>query len=278
MTNRLLADPLPRRHFLSRLSVLAAATAWSRPQGAENAVTSPLEIIPLFNGTDLSGWYPWLASTQYEDPLKVFTVSQGLLRVSGEMPGYLATTHAFRDYRLVVEYKWGRLTYGATGVRNSGVLLHATGPDGNHTPWMASIECQIAQGCVGDFIVIPGQDQDRRPIPVTITSDTEPGPDGRTRWKRNGKPTRYSGRQFWWSGHEAGFEEKIDTRGKNDVDSLFDEWTTLECICRSDRISVKVNGKEVNECYSVLPSAGKILIESEGFEILFRKIELHPLV
>ena len=33
----------------------------------------------------------------------------------------------------------------------------------------------------------------------------------------------------------------------------------------------------MNECYDVFPFAGKILLESEGFEILFRKFELHPL-
>jgi hypothetical protein len=69
----------------------------------------------------------------------------------------------------------------------------------------------------------------------------------------------------------------IDTRGKNDVESPLGEWTRVECICRGDRITVLVNGKEVNECYAVWPTAGKILIESEGFEILFRKIELRPL-
>jgi hypothetical protein len=40
---------------------------------------------------------------------------------------------------------------------------------------------------------------------------------------------------------------------------------------------VLVNGVTVNECYAVFPSAGKILLESEGFEILFRKVELQPL-
>jgi len=38
-----------------------------------------------------------------------------------------------------------------------------------------------------------------------------------------------------------------------------------------------VNGTTVNECYNVFPQAGKILLESEGFEILFRKFELYPL-
>ena len=138
-------------------------------------------------------------------------------------------------------------------------------------------KCQIAQGCVGDFIVIRGQDSSGKKVPVTITSDTVNASDGKTRWKRGGKPTVYSGRQFWWSEHEAGFEEVIDTHGKSDVESPLGQWTRVECICKGDRITVLVNGKEVNECYAVWPSGGKILIESEGFEILFRKIELRSL-
>lgn len=245
----------------------------SRPLGP----ITPKGVIRLFNGKDLSGLYGWLKDSHYEDPRGVFTVRDGVLNISGEMDGYLATEKVYRNYHLVVEYKWGSRTYGSKTVRNSGILLHAIGPDGNRSPWMSSIECQLAQGCVGDFIVIRGQDEQGKEIPVTLTSDTVLGPDGRTRWSRNGKPTRYSGKQFWWSKHDPDFEELIDTRGKEDVESPLGEWTRVECICRGRRITVIVNGTTVNECYDVFPSAGKILLESEGFEILFRKFELHPL-
>ncbi len=237
----------------------------------------PGSIIRLFNGRDLTGFYGWLQDTAYRDPKDVFSVRDGALCISGEIPGYLATEKRYRDYHLVAEYKWGQRTYGSKTVRNSGILLHAVGPDGNKPPWTSSIECQIAQGCVGDFIVIRGKDESGSPIPVTLTSDTIIESDGKTRWKRGGKPTDYSGSQFWWSKHQPRFEEKIDTRGKDDVDSPLGEWTRLECICAGDRITVRVNGIEVNECYNVFPAAGKMLLESEGFEILFRKLELHPL-
>ncbi len=244
---------------------------------ASSKAIRPTEVTQLFNGQDLSGLYGWLKETQYGDPKKVFTAAHGVLRISGEDHGYLATRDSYRDYHLVVEYKWGEKTYGSKTVRNSGILLHATGPDGNRSPWMASIECQVAQGCVGDFIVIRGKDEAGDTIPVTITSDTVIGPDGRTRWKKGGTPTDYSGKQFWWSKHDPEFEELIDTSGRWDVESPLGEWTRVECICNRDRITNIVNGATVNECYNVFPSAGKILLESEGFEILFRKFELHPL-
>jgi len=252
----------------------SSATARSKETKATPSRPGP---VRLFNGQDLTGLYGWLKDTHYQDPRKVFSVQDGNLRISGEVDGYLATEKEYRDYHLVVEYKWGEKTYGAKYVRNSGILLHAVGPDGNRSPWMSSIECQIAQGCVGDFIVIRGKDRAGKEIPVTLTSDTMLARDGRTRWKKGGKPTVYSRKQFWWSKHEPDFEELIDTRGKDDVESPLGEWTRVECICLGSRITVIVNGVTVNECYNVYPSAGKILLESEGFEIHFRKFELQPL-
>jgi hypothetical protein len=242
-----------------------------------DAVRPKTGVIPLFNGKDLSGLYPWLKNTLYEDPRGVFAVRDGLLVISGEVPGYLGTKQVYRDYHLVMEYKWGTRTYGAKTVRNSGILLHAVGTDGNPSPWMSSIECQVAQGCVGDFIVIRGKDPSGQTVPVTITSETVLGPDGRTRWKKGGTPRVYSGKQFWWSEHDPDFEEKIDTHGRHDVESPLADWTRVECVCRGKRIRVLVNATVVNECFDVFPSAGKILLESEGFEILIRKFELHPL-
>ncbi|MEW5974978.1 MAG: DUF1080 domain-containing protein [Acidobacteriota bacterium] len=247
------------------------------PPEAKEAISPQGTVLPLFNGKDLGGFYGWLKDTHYQDPRGVFSVRDGMIRITGEVDGYLATHNQYRDYHLVTEFKWGEKTYGAKTVRNSGILLHGIGPDGNPSPWMSSIECQVAQGCVGDFIVIRGKDDEGKPVPVTITSTTIIERDGRTRWRKDGQPTVYSGKQFWWSLHDPDFEEWIDTRGKNDVESPLKEWTKLECICRKDRITVVVNGITVNECYDVYPTAGKILLESEGFEIWFRRLELHPL-
>jgi hypothetical protein len=275
-----------RRVFL-RTSVFAAGTlclnhgvvsSTAQPAKTKKEPLSPKgTVIQLFNGKDLTGLYTWLKDTQYEDPRKVFGVSNGHLRISGEIAGYIATREEYKDYHLVLEYKWGSKTYGSKTVRNSGILMHAIGPDGNPSPWISSIECQVAQGCVGDFIVIRGKNPDGSIVPVTITSETILGPDGNTRWKKGGKPTVYAGKQFWWSLHDPDFKELIDTQGKNDVESPLGEWTRVECVCDGNRITAIVNNVTVNECYNVFPSAGKILLESEGFEILFRKFELHPL-
>ncbi len=236
------------------------------------------EVIRLFNGKDLSGFTTWLRKSDRNETEKNYSVMDGTIHISGEGMGYLATVESYKNYHLSIEYKWGKRTDGSKYVRNSGILLHATGPEGNaRGVWMASIEVQLAQGCEGDLIVIRGKDGKGDLIPVDITSDTVKAADGRTRWNKGGKKTPYSGKQFWWSKHQVGFKELLDTRGKDDVASPLGEWTKVECICDGNRITVKINGQTVNECYSVFPAGGRILLENEKNEIYFRNFEIRPL-
>jgi len=255
------------------------------PQALEPRVISPSpgEILrplgpPTEGGRDLTGFTSWLQGIGTEDPDHVFTVKDGVLHISGEGMGYLATVDRYKNYHLSLEYRWGEKVDGSGYVRNSGILLHATGPDGNAKGlWMASVECQLAQGCEGDLIVIRGNDASDEVIPVTVTSDTILAEDGKTRWSPTGKKTLYAGKQFWWSRHQAHFEERVDTRGKDDVANPLGEWTRVDCLCQADRITIKINGVTVNECYDVFPASGKILFECEGNEIFFRNIEIRPL-
>jgi hypothetical protein len=238
----------------------------------------PDQLIQLFTGKDLAGLTTWLKDTKHADPRGVFSVKDGVLHLSGDGFGYVATDKEYRDYHLTLEYKWGKRTDGRKYVRNSGILLHATGPDGGaNGTWMASIECQLAQGCVGDLIVIRGKDEKGEVIPVSITADIALGPDKRPRWKAGGEKRVFTKGQLWWNRHDPTFKELLDTRGKDDVESPLGEWTRVECLCRGKEITVKVNGVTVNHCYDVFPAAGKILLQTEGFEISFRKFELQPL-
>jgi hypothetical protein len=261
------------------LGIAFALAAESRAAGDEPI--APQEATSLFNGRDLSGLTTWLKDTQREDPRSVFRVTDGVLHLTGDGFGYVATQKEYRDYRLVVEYKWGQKTDGGKYVRNSGILLHATGPDGGAGgAWPSCIECQLAQGCAGDFIVIRGKDENGEAIPVRLTAETELAPDGRRhRWKPGGEPKTFppTRGQLWWSRHDWDFKELLDTRGREDVESPQDEWTRVECVCAGDRIAVLVNGHKVNACYDVFPAAGRILLQTEGFEIFFRKFEIYPL-
>jgi hypothetical protein len=263
---------------ISCLVAMGLFSAGAAGDEKEPEPVAPTRTIRLYPSNAFTGGYTWLKKTQRKDPRKVFTVENGVVHVSGEDNGYLATRQAYKDYHLSVEYKWGAKTYGSKYVRNSGILLHGVGPDGGRAGvWMTCIECQLAQGCVGDLIVIRGKDANGKEVPATISSDTVLGPDGRTRWKKGGKKTVYAGKQFWWSLHDPDYKELIDTRGKNDVENKLGEWTRVECVCAGKRITIVVNGTTVNECYDAFPAAGKILLQSEGFEIYFRNVEIRPL-
>ncbi len=257
-------------YFLSLVLVAASLRA-------ADAIT-PEKPLELFAGDDLSRFESWLKSTAREDPAQVFTMKDGVLRISGDDRGYLATKEAYRDYHLTVEYKWGEHRSDKSKyVRNSGVLLHGIGAHGSAGAWMTSIEVQLAQGCEGDLIVIGGKDAAGKAYPATITSDTRVESDKRTRWDPQGKKTVSSGKQFWWSKHDPAFEELLDTRGRWDVASKFGEWTKVECLCRGDRITIKINDQTVNEAYDVQPAAGRILLQNEGYEVWFRNLVIAPI-
>jgi hypothetical protein len=73
-------------------------------------ITPKGDAIALFNGINLEGFYTWLVDTKHLDPRRVFSVTNGLIHISGDGLSYLATKQEYRDYRLVVEFKWGEKT------------------------------------------------------------------------------------------------------------------------------------------------------------------------
>ena len=61
---------------------------------------SPNERVHLFNGKDVGGFYTWLVDTKREDPRHVFAVTNGMIRISGQGLGYLATEKRYRSWRV----------------------------------------------------------------------------------------------------------------------------------------------------------------------------------
>lgn len=236
------------------------------------------KTIYPFNGRDLTGFRTWVRPEDRRRGTENYGVTDGMIHVSGEGMGYIATEGTYENYHLSVEYKWGKRTDGSKFVRNSGILLHAVGPAGNaRDTWMSSIEVQLAQGCEGDFIPIRGRDANGEVIPVSFTAKSIQGADGRPRWNSAGNSQTFTDSQLWWNNHQVGFQELRDTRGDHDVASPLGEWTLVECICRADQITVKINGKIVNQCFNVYPAAGHILLENEQNEIYFRNLMIRPL-
>jgi hypothetical protein len=234
------------------------------------------EPVLRFNGKDLTGFYTYLHDSKYDDPKKVFTVRDGVLDISGEEFGGLTTRDEFRDYVLSVEWKWGDRTFGSRkrSARDSGLLLHCVGPDGAAGGnWMESQECQIIEGGCGDLIIVGANGN--KP---SLTCETRRGTDGQLYFEKGGKSeTRDSARFNWW-GRDPRWKDVLGFRGARDVEKPAGEWNRMEVICDGDSITNIVNGYLVNAATRSSLTKGKIIIQSEGAEILFRKIEVRPLV
>jgi hypothetical protein len=234
----------------------------------------PAKKIALFNGRNLDGWYTWLRESKYEDPKKVFTVQDGVIRVSGHDWGGLTTKNSYRDYHLVVEWKWGGPTYDSRKdkARDSGILIHGVGEDGAYNNvWLESIESQIIEGGVGDFIMVGGKN---RP---SLSAEVREGPNKELYWHKGGElRTRDRGR-FNWFGRDPDWKDVLNFRGRQDIEKPMGQWNRQEVIVRGDTITNVVNGVVVNVGTGSSHSEGKIQIQSEGAGILIRKIDLLPL-
>ena len=255
---------------------------------AAESVSSVKNTVKLFNGRDLSGFYTWLVDTKREDPREVFTVTNNMIRISGKGLGYLATDVEYGNFHLVAEFRWGTHNWSwgdrIGKARDSGIFLHATGPDGNSTDgkgaFMAAIECNVFQGATGDFLLIRGADANGELIApqITATVAEERDADGWFTWQPQGRQhTIKTWGRLNWVAKDSDWKDQLEYRGPHDLESHDGGWTKVECICDEDRITIKVNGVVANQASGVFPSQGKILFQCEGSEIFWRRLELHPI-
>ena len=250
--------------FRSSVFLLAAVCA---------AQVTPAQKTKLFNGRDLTGWYTFLEKTKYEDPKRVFTVEDGKLRISGEEFGGISTKEAFRDYHLKVEWRWSGKTHPprVEKARDSGILVHGTGPDeGSRGYWYQSIEYQIIEGGTGDYLLVNGAE---RP---SLTAEVREEPNGQIYWQPGAKSLRTDRRRINWYGRDTNWKDTIDFRGREDVEKPLGRWNVSEILCDGKSITAIVNGRVVNHGTDASQWAGKIQIQSEGAEILIRKVEIGP--
>lgn len=246
---------------------------------AEEPITPTAGPINLLEN-DLERFYTFSRDTKYDDPLRVYSLQDGVLRVTGESWGGLTTKAEYADYHMVVEFKWGERTWGdrKDRARDSGIMFHGFGPDGGYSGvWLASIEAQIIEGGVGDILAVPGKTPDGKAIPISISAETTTDRDGETVWRKGGQKQTFGSGRINWYGRDPDWTDKLGYRGRNDVDSPHGEWTRYEIICDGDKVTLVVNGIVVNKGFAAKPSAGKILIQSEGAEIFVRRWELWPL-
>ncbi|HYW51976.1 MAG TPA: DUF1080 domain-containing protein [Gemmatimonadaceae bacterium] len=222
-----------------RLSTLTFALAAALPLAAEG------QRRVLFNGTDLSGWHVDVPAQDTVARLaSPFTVGAGRLLIAGEPRGHLITDSTFRDYRLVIEYRFP----AAPG--NAGVLIHASTPRALYAMFPKSIEVQMESGNAGDFwcivedITVP--DMERRRGPRADWGITE------------GKGRR--------------IRHLVDGRERP-----LGQWNRMEIVASGRTITVTLNGTRVNHGTRATADRGRIAVQSEGAAVEIRTLELTPL-
>lgn len=228
----------------------------------------------LFNGKDLTGWGTYLAPSAAapdqqpiglnKDPHGVFTVTNGLLRVSGQDWGGVFTKESFSNYHLRYQVKFGQQKWAPreNAVADGGLLFHCSQPyDYGSKCWMRSIEMQIQETDIGDYHNV-GAGEPR----LAFSKATD---DGVPVDQYNPKaPFKVTKNRVYRSGN---------------FESASGEWTTGELVAIGADAVFIVNGFVVNRLYNIFrndlqkpTTSGQLQFQSEGAEHYLRNIELRP--
>ena len=217
----------------------------------------------------------------HDDPKDIWTFAKdGTFNISGRGYGYVATKDNYRDYHLVLEFKWGTKTWGTREkkAKDNGILLHAYGPHGAYADtWMASIEAQIIEGGVGDILVLSPKLADGTELTTSLSAEFALDRDQEKIWKQGSPRQTVTKGRINWRGRDEDWSDTVGFRGKNDVESPSGEWNRLEVIAKGDTLQYFVNGALINEAFDCKPAEGQILLQTEGAEMIVRRYELYPL-
>ena len=80
-----------------------------------------------------------------------------------------------------------------------------------------------------------------------------------------------------WFGRDPSWENVLGFRGKNDVEKRVGQWNTLVVTMKADTMTVRLNGVTVSRATDLGVTRGKLQIQSEGAEVLFKRITLTPI-
>src|SRR5262249_3664565 len=154
--------------------------------------------------------------------------------------------------------------------RDSGLLVHCTGPDGAvGGSWMEGVQCNMLEGATGD-ISVTGSSKKYR-----FGAQAEERPAGKKTgfyWKGGAPEREGCAGRLRWSGRDPAWENVLGLRGKNDVERGVGEWNTLVVTMKADTMTVRLNGVTVSRATGLGVTRGKLQIQSEGSEVLFRRI------
>lgn len=210
------------------------------PVSFRNIWIREINTTKLFNNKDTKGWYTYLDSLgRNNDPEKIFSVRDNLLRIEGKRFGYICTEKSYSNYYLKVVFRWGVKKYPPreNENRDSGILFHFADAEEDNV-WPKSIECQVMEGDCGSYYC------------VGTMIDSPNKSEYLAQWNLKHIP------------HISNFENPSG------------EWNTIEIICIGNQSEYYVNGHLVNWGFNATVDHGKILLQSEGAEIFYQTVEL----
>ena len=100
-----------KKRMLCMAAVAAAFLCFGSDANAQ-------KTTKLFNGKDLSNWN-FVVDKNSVPPEQVYSVSDGVIKITGQPFGYMYTKEKYDNYKLHVEWRWPNGDQNA----NSGIFL-----------------------------------------------------------------------------------------------------------------------------------------------------------
>jgi Domain of Unknown Function (DUF1080) len=243
------------------------------------AIVSPLaaaEWTPLFNGKDLAGWTTVLQDKKPgEDSARYVQVRDGAIHMyadtdpAAKVPfGVIVHEKTFSRFHLSLEYRWlvKKFAPRKNEIRDAGLLYHASNTG---KVWPDSIEYQIQEGDSGDIVFLPKAGLTwMRPDPENaLQGQGDPGllpEDG-------GFPRDFGGTDFAYIGR---FPVLDHVEGWNRVEAIVHADESAEHLINGTTVARITNLREKN---GSPVSEGKIALQLEGAELLYRDVKIREL-
>lgn len=217
-------------------------------------------FVPLFNGTDLSGW------ARVNCAPETFKVTDGVLVVSGKPTGVLRTERMYENY--IVEFDWMHLKKGG----NAGFFVHSGALPVKGQPFTKGHEIQVIDGDDpkgswtghGDVFSIHG---------ATFVPD-RPHPGGWMRCLPSEKRANPAGQ---WNHYKVTCNDgsiKLEVNGK-EVSGGTKANPRKGYLCvESEGAPANFRNMRIKELPSTNPAADQIAEEDQGFQSLYTGIDL----
>ncbi len=231
---------------------------------------------PLFDSKSLDGWTTVLEKMEPgQDPDRYVQIRDGVIHMYPDTDpdakvqfGVIVHEKSFSRFQLTFEYRWGEKKFAPRkeALRDAGLLYHASATG---KIWPDSVEYQIQEGDSGDIVFLPKAGLTwMRPDPdYAPEGQGDPGmlpEDGGTLRNFTGTNFAYIGR----------FPEFDTPKGWNRVEVVVHADESAEHLINGRTIARIARIREKDGSRAV---SGKIALQLEGAEILYRDVKIREL-